>query len=797
MKRTNFQNTNCNEAFFKRISIKNNISISFKMKSLNYKFIIFIFSLFVANKSFSQLIIDNTSMTPAQLVQNVLVGGGVTVSNVIYSGSIPNSIGKFSTGGNPTNLGLTSGIIMSTGDVTLAPGPNNSPGAGADNGTGSDPDLAMLVPGFSIFDAAVLSFTFKPLSDTIKFKYVFGSEEYPEYVGSDYNDVFGFFLSGPGISGPYSNNSENIAIIPGTSLPVTIDNVNAGSYSQYYVNNSGGATIQYDGFTTVLTAWKLVTPCVNYQIKIAIGDAGDHVFDSAVFLDAQSFSTNAVSVNFNYTMPGDTMAYRGCSDAILNFQLPQPAAIATQICYHIGGSAVNGVDYNLIDTCVNIAVGSQSAQMVITPIETGVPAGIQTVKIILESNPCQNDTITIYLRDYPPMSLNIPPDSICNGSSAELFGYLSGGVGPFTYLWSGGEQTVSIQVAPPGPSLNTYYLTVTDACTPHIKDINDSVKLTVFAVPTSLFNILPNDSICLDDTLKLNYTGNATANANYHWNFSGGTVISGSGQGPYKVDWASPSLYSLSLNVSENGCYSDTTYKSVTVLPSPVLNISSDVNQGCKPLKVNFSDLTPDAVQWHWTFNGGNPGTSTVENPANIIYNNAGTFSVVLNVVNIYGCSNTSTFNNFITAHPTPVADFTFSPTVGMTGLPINFNSSSSSSYVTNWNWDFGDGGTSIEQNPSHPYTQTGTHTIWLMVETAHGCLDSTSKEVLIIDIQIPNVFTPNGDQSNQYFYIKGIEMVPDCQLIIFNRWGKKVYERMVETRTCPSLCDWSWTYWK
>jgi len=714
-------------------------------------------------------------MTPAQLVQNVLVGGGVTVSNVTYSGNIPNSIGKFTTGGNPTNLGMTSGIIMSTGNVLSAPGPNISASTGIDNGTGSDPDLAMLIPGYTINDAAVLSFTFTPLSDTIRFKYVFGSEEYPEWVGSSFNDVFGFFLSGPGISGPYSNNAENIAIIPGTSLPVTIDNVNANSYSQYFIDNAGGATIEYDGFTTVLTAWRVVTPCVPYQIKIAIGDAGDAIYDSAVFLDAESFSTNAVSVNFNYTMPGDTMAYRGCSDAILNFQLPQPATFSTQICYQISGSAVNGVDYNHIDTCVTIGVGSQSAQVVITPVETGVPAGIQTVKIILETNPCQNDTITIYLRDYPPMSLNIPGDTICNGQSTTLTSYLSGGVGPFTYLWSGGEQTNAIQVAPPGPSVNNYYLTVTDACTPHTKSINDSVKLVVNTVPTSAFNLSPNDTICLDAQLTLTYAGNATTNAVYSWNFSGGNVVSGSGQGPYQVNWNTPSLYSLSLHVSENGCNSDTTYKSVTVLPIPVINISSDITQGCKPITVNFTDLTPDAAHWNWTFSGGNPGTSTVENPTNIVYNNAGSFNVTLNVVNIYGCANTTTFNNFITAYPVPVADFTFSPTVGTPGLPIIF--SSSSSVATIWNWDFGDAATSTEQNPSHAYAQTGYHTIWLVVETAHGCIDSTSKEILIIDIKIPNVFTPNGDGINDNFVISGIEYVPDCQLLIFNRWGKKVYE--------------------
>ncbi|MDD3875214.1 MAG: choice-of-anchor L domain-containing protein [Bacteroidales bacterium] len=740
------------------------------------KFLSFIF-IFHFNISQAQLIIDNTSMTPAQLVQNVLVGGGVTVSAVTYSGNIPNSIGKFSTGGNPTNLGLTEGIIMSSGNVMDAPGPNSSGSTGATNGTGSDPQLASLVPGYTVNDAAVLSFTFTPLSDTIRFRYVFGSEEYPEWVGSSYNDVFGFFISGPNPGGGTYNNL-NIAQIPGTTLPVTIDNVNASSYSQYYINNAGGSSIELDGFTAVLTAWALVTPCVPYQIKIAIGDAGDSVYDSVVFLESESFSTNAVSVDFNYTMPSDTMAYRGCSNAVLNFNLPQVVPINTDICYEVLGSAVNGVDYQQIDTCITILQGQQTAQLVIVPIDLGVPSGVETVQIVLETNPCQDDTITIYIRDYPPMSLNIPYDTICNGESTTMFSFLSGGVGPFTYEWASGEQTTSIQVAPPGPSVNTYVLTITDACVPHTKTIVDSTILVVHAIPTSDYTT-SSDTICLDEDLLATYTGTATVNANYYWNFSGGNIISGSGQGPYQIDWNAPATHSLSLYVEENGCYSDTAYKSVTVLPIPVIDITSDINDGCNPITVQFQDLTNESEQWNWTFQGGNPSSSTIENPT-VTYSSAGTFDVTLNVVNIYGCVNTLIFNDYITSHPIPQADFTFAPTVGTPGLYVQFNSSSSSPYVTNWNWDFGNSSfptTSTLQNDSTSFGETGYQTITLTVTTAYGCTDTISKEILIIDITIPNVFTPNGDGINDFFVIDGIEYVPDCKIMIFNRWGSKVYE--------------------
>ncbi|MFA5783016.1 MAG: choice-of-anchor L domain-containing protein, partial [Bacteroidales bacterium] len=319
--------------------------------------------LFMINHGYAQLTVG-TSMTPQQLVQNVLVGSGVTVSNVTYSG-VAASKGNFTTGASPTNLGISNGIIISTGvvDGSLSQpliGSASSNFASSINGTGSDPDLAALIPGYTINDAAVLEFDFIPLSDTIKFKYVFASEEYPEYVCSEFNDVFGFFISGPDpAGGNYTN--KNIALIPNTTLPVAINTVNNGTaggfydptdcislaYSTYYIDNEAlnGMTIVFDGFTTVLTAWCKVVPCVTYHIKIAIGDAGDEVLDSAVFLEANSFSSSAVAVGTTFTTNLDTMAIEGCNDAIISFVLNTPATSPYTINYTIGGTATNGVDY--------------------------------------------------------------------------------------------------------------------------------------------------------------------------------------------------------------------------------------------------------------------------------------------------------------------------------------------------------------------------------------------------------------------------------------------------------------------
>ena len=149
------------------------------------------------------LVVDNASPynDPNYLVQQILLSSGVTVSNVTFNGSstIPTGanadmIGYFS---GTSNIGLPTGVILNTGNINDAPGPNDSGFDGIDNGTSGDPDLDQLAAGafLGTYNAAVLEFDFETVTDAISFRYVFASEEYNEYVCSSFNDVFGFFVS--------------------------------------------------------------------------------------------------------------------------------------------------------------------------------------------------------------------------------------------------------------------------------------------------------------------------------------------------------------------------------------------------------------------------------------------------------------------------------------------------------------------------------------------------------------------------------------------------------------------------
>ncbi len=241
--------------------------------------------------TYSQLQV-NTSLTPAQYVSKI-AGSGVMVSNATYTGDTL-AIGDFVMLGNSI-LDMDSGVLLTSGKASNASGSVSS-FASYDNSGISDPQLASLVSA-TLNDASVLEFDFMPISDTIKISYVFASEEYPEYSLAGFTDAIGLFITG---DNPNGNDylHHNIALVPATDTAVNIGTINNGTSNtgpcincSYYIDNSNGLKIAYDGLTTTLTAWALVSPFTSYHFKIAIADAQDAHYDSGVFIKAGSFNT--------------------------------------------------------------------------------------------------------------------------------------------------------------------------------------------------------------------------------------------------------------------------------------------------------------------------------------------------------------------------------------------------------------------------------------------------------------------------------------------------------------------------
>jgi len=261
--------------------------------------------------TFSQNITTDTTLTPSQLIQS-LVGPGVTISNITYTGS-NSARGQFTVTGIP--LPVTSGVFMSTGNSLMFDYSSSAFSSfGYDFQGDSALSAAMGVPDSVIFDAAHFEFDMQVAVDTFEMSYFFASEEYNEWVNTNFNDLFAVILD-----------TTNIAFVPGTNFPISIQTINNGMSSgsssgpctncNYYDDNFNAPNFVFDGYTTRLKATQSVVPNQTYHVTLIIADKADSVYDSSVFLQAGSLKAsgpyNACSffeVNIN---PGDTTICQG------------------------------------------------------------------------------------------------------------------------------------------------------------------------------------------------------------------------------------------------------------------------------------------------------------------------------------------------------------------------------------------------------------------------------------------------------------------------------------------------------
>ncbi len=454
-------------------------------------------------------------VTPAsnavQLAQK-LVGAGVTISNVSFTGDL-RMTGFFNNIGG-TNIGIDSGIILSSGRAKTRPPDIGVDGDGSTAaqlitassmwGLPGDIDLATAIglPVTSLMDACVLEFDFVPLGDSINFNYVFCSEEYtPAYVCS-FNDAFAFFITGPGILG-----LKNIALIPGTSIPVSIFNVNdvpgggCPNNIRYYTDNRFNTFFTHDGHTTILTALARVQPCQVYHIKLVISDVIDDQLDSGVFLQAGSLSSNAIGMT-NQTQTdstGNSYLVEGCATGAFVVRRPRKDPTPLSVSLSYGGTAINGIDVQMLPAIVTIPANDSFVVVNVIPIIDGLPEGIEILKIYALAG-CAlglpSDSTSIQIRDYDILSLTPDTAAICRNSSIQLIA----SSGYSIYQWNPdptlNNTAIRNPIATPVNSNTTYTCTATegtcqarDSVFIKLKDVEFISKLDVNCSRASTGNI--------------------------------------------------------------------------------------------------------------------------------------------------------------------------------------------------------------------------------------------------------------------------------------------------------------------
>jgi hypothetical protein len=429
-----------------------------------------------------------TYVTANQAVQTLL-GPGVQFSNATFNG-ISTQLGQM-TGMAGTNFQIGDGVVIGCSDAQdVVP---NYFGAGITPNISGDPDLlnvANSVPPLigqafsvsSVNNIASLEFDFIAIGDSLQFNYIFGSDEYLTWVNSTYNDVFAFFLSGPGITGPYAapaafpGGAVNIAIVPESTppLPITISSVNNVLNSAYYIDNPGqvAAPIQLNGFTTKITAAYDLTCGETYHIRLAIANGSDQALKSDVIIEAGSFTTgtndagvSSVVVNPAPNLPPNSIL-EGCVNGQVNFTMPSCLEPGDTIQLIFGGTATYGVDYTT-NGVTQIIVG-QTTSIDIIPLPDNEVEPTETIIIsgqFMCDGMCDSVSVStqVDLLDYQGMAVPQTDDFlICPGTSNTVNILASGGYPPYNYSWSN-NQNGSIQNFAQG-SAGTYTYTVTDYC---------------------------------------------------------------------------------------------------------------------------------------------------------------------------------------------------------------------------------------------------------------------------------------------------------------------------------------------
>ena len=674
----------------------------------------------------AQIIIDGTP-PPAQLVTDYLIGNGVTATNITFTGT-SEQIAYFDGAG--CNIGLPFGLVMSSGNATDIV-PPNQPNTGQFNGAG-DPDLVTIAQSVtsnpssgsinSSYDAAILEFDFVPIGDSVKFNFVFASEEYLTYVNSQYNDAFGFFISGPGFAGPYAapgafpNGAENLAFVPGTTDPITISTIHPGLNNQFYIENEVGHS--FNGFTVPMEIAFQVVCGETYHFKFAVADCQDDYLDTGVFLEGGSFSSDGVEVAVA-TVTGDTVVYEGCTDADFIFSRPEwQVTDSLSIDFIITGTATDGVDFNTMVSPVIFPPGEDTVILNLFPIADGIAEGLEYITITAYTlSPC-GDTIessgTIWFLDEPVIDI-LESDTIvfCKDDSVLVTAFASGGFGPYSYTWSNGAPDAdSAYVAASILGTQTYIVTATDQCG-YSQDDTITVDLQQTLVIDTLISYIA--SACDPDGAVSAQVSGITGQPLYNW--------TGPGTSPNFIDatvWQDIPSGWYYFTVTDNVCVEqDSVF--VDIENPPIADLGTGTS-GCAPLPVQFPNNSQNATSYQWDFGGGNVVNTATMDPQGFV------FDVTTQVMLI--------------AYSSPTCADTAYVTIDVTAC----------------------GCTDPEADNYDP----------------NASFDDGSCLYPIPEVVVPNIFTPNLDGANNIFFMKTKNAV-QLDYTIVNRWGNVMFETSID----------------
>ncbi len=698
--------------------------------------------LYATSLTFGQNIIVDPTPTPVDLVTNTLIGPGLVTSNITFTGDLQ-QIGFFN--GNGSGIGLDSGVVMSSGIVTnIQPpnipsttigGPGDSDVLATAQSVTSNPAAGSIT---STHDAAVLEFDFVPNGDIVVFNFVFASEEYLTYVNTQFNDAFGFYLSGPNPAGG-NYNVNNLALVPGTNEPITISTIHPGLNNQFYIDNQSGTYgHSFNGFTVPIEIRFNVICDSTYHFKFAIADCQDGILDTGVFLDGGSFQSVPVDLiletNVGNGPFGDSVIYEGCGvDA--NFVFTRPSCQSQDSLWvdvTISGTATNGVDYATLPDSVLFLPDSTSLTIPFTAFQDGINEGFESVILTVVNILPSGDTIvsvgTIWLYDEPNVSVVAQDTTLfCLQDSVEIFAPAFDGIPPYTWDWSPVSNDTVYNIFVPADSNGTfdYLVTVTDDCGFQATDTLTLVQNQTLTIDSLLQ--FPASACLPDGAVSAIVSGitNVLGSEVYHWeNQSATDSIQASVWQNIPSGW-------YYFTITDDVCSeSDSVF--VEQNNAPVADFSASTVSGCDPLAVDFTNNSQNSFSYLWDFGDGT--TANVNDLSSQNHDFTSSSQVMLVAYDANSCSDTAY--------------------VDISVIACGCTDPNAENYDPN------------------------------AVQNDGSCIYPVPA------VNAPNVFTPNGDGENDIFYLTTKNTV-ELELLIVNRWGNVMFDQKIDVIAFPAF-GWS-----
>jgi gliding motility-associated-like protein len=766
----------------------------FTMQGLKAISLVASFILFSLKPVQSQIQVSDTA-TLTQAIES-LISEGVQISN-ISSNCHNMAWGTFAdTSGY---LGIDEGLVLASGSIFDIPGPNNLPGSGLNLLQGGDADLSAIV-GAVTNDACYVQFDVTPSADTLVFNYVFGSEEYDEFVCSAFNDVFAFLISGPGITG-----KKNIALIPGTTTPVSINNVNQGNgplcpaqNQNYFISNpTNSPEIQYDGNTVVLQAMTPVIPCETYTLKLAIADVADGILDSGVFIEKGSLGSFGAEITPSSAYARFSYGVEGCNAGKFIFIRTIADTFAVPLRWELTGTATNGIDYvdefgNPIGNIDTIPSFQDSLELFVFPILDTIYDPIETIVLTL-FDPCDDttqtptgDSVVLLIREEFIYNAG-PDDSICVGDIIELNSNFFLGDSVF---WS--PPTGLSCTNCPNPFANPvsdiiYVLQVFDSVTNC--PASDSLSISVFDYPDPDILAISDSTgwVCEGSYLKI-ISGLEQDSLYNYLTFDWDSTLSIVGPRDTSIIWVSPSsnIYYF-LNVTNPiGCITRDSIK-ITVIPWPEVEFLEDL-EICFGSQVQ---VNPDlgffpgvGYSYSWTTSPSGSlaeiSDTTISNPI-ISPINEGKTRYTLSVFNGI-CESSSEVK--IDVEDEILVEYAYEDLGDFLKIPktVSFENKTASSFKYEYKWlvrntETGKVDSFISENLEYEFWKPDLYEVSLIAtEPKFNCVERYEEEFQFEQVVRPNLITPNGDGKNDYFIIEA-PTSQTWQLRIYDRWGALVFE--------------------